>query len=116
MACSLYHEGSCSPALSRIRIVRREELGLALPIVCMQCADAPCATVCPVQAIGRDSSSGALLVNADLCIGCWLCLEACPFAAISISPAGAAGRALICDLCGGDPRCVPFCGTGAISL
>ncbi len=115
MACSLHHEGICSPALSRIQVLRREELGLSLPVVCMQCTDAPCAAACPVEAISRESSSGAWLVDPELCIGCRLCISACPLGAVSFSPDAADGPALKCDLCGGQPRCVLFCGTQALS-
>lgn len=115
MACSLQHEGQCSAALSRIKVLRREELGLSLPVVCMQCVDALCVAVCPVAAIRRDPASGALLVHSDLCIGCRLCVPACHLGAVSISEHAADGKVLKCDLCAGDPRCVSFCGTGALS-
>ena len=36
----------------------------------------------------------------------------CPFAAISIDELG---RIVKCDLCGGSPRCVELCPTGALS-
>ena len=114
MACSLQHQGVCSPALSRIQVLRREELGLSLPVVCMQCTDAPCAAVCPVGAIARDPASGAWLIQEALCIGCRLCIAACPLGAISFAPAATEGQVLKCDLCGGDPRCVRFCGTQAL--
>lgn len=115
MACSLQHEGVCSRALSRIKVLRKEEKGLSLPVVCMQCTDAPCMAICPTRAVSRDSGSGAYAVNRHLCIGCRLCILVCPLGAISLSQEGT-GHALKCDLCGGDPRCVQFCGTQALSL
>jgi len=115
MACSLQHEGVCSQALSRIRVLRREEKGWSMPVVCMQCVDAPCKAICPAGAISRDSASGAYVINHRLCIGCRLCIMVCPLGAITFSQEEA-GRVLKCDLCDGAPRCVQFCGTEALSL
>jgi carbon-monoxide dehydrogenase iron sulfur subunit len=115
MACSLQHEGVCSQALSRIRVLRREEKGWSMPVVCMQCVDAPCKAICPAGAISRDSASGAYVINHRLCIGCRLCIMVCPLGAITFSQEEA-GHVLKCDLCDGAPRCVQFCGTGALSL
>jgi hydrogenase-4 component A len=51
-----------------------------MPVQCRQCEDAPCAVVCPVEAItfGEDS----IRLNEGLCIGCKMCGLACPFGVI----------------------------------
>jgi len=51
-----------------------------LPRPCMQCENAPCVKVCPVEATyhSRDGS-GIVLVNHDRCIGCRMCMAACPY-------------------------------------
>ena len=53
------------------------------PQLCHQCEDAPCATVCPVNAINR--VDGAVQLNESLCVSCKLCGIACPFGAIEFS-------------------------------
>jgi len=50
-----------------------------LPKPCMQCEDAPCVRVCPVKATFK-TSDGVTLVDANKCIGCRMCMAACPYA------------------------------------
>ena len=109
MACSFEHEEVFVPALSRIRVNDFYEEQFYLPMVCVHCADAPCATVCPTVAIERQAS-GQVEVNPDRCIGCKMCLLACPFGVMSFQPH--TGIAQNCDLCRNipdGPQCVAFC-------
>jgi len=48
-----------------------------------------------------------LRVLADKCIGCGVCVDACPFGAI-ILPKNET-IPIVCDLCSGDPECVRQC-------
>jgi Fe-S-cluster-containing hydrogenase component 2 len=68
--------------------------------------------VCPADAIYVDDSTGAKIINYNKCIGCKMCMIACPFGAISVDPL--AQQLMKCDLCSGEPACVTFCPTGAI--
>ena len=116
LACSLKKEGVCSPLLSRVRVVTVEREGLDVPLLCLHCADPPCAMVCPVTAISEDGKTGAVEVNDDLCIGCGLCLVACPFGVILLDPQSRGKRMLKCDLCSGEPNCVRFCEPRALDF
>ena len=51
-----------------------------MPRPCMHCENAPCLNVCPVDATYRDET-GNILVDQDRCIGCRLCMAACPYGA-----------------------------------
>jgi Fe-S-cluster-containing hydrogenase component 2 len=114
MACSVFHVHACNPAKSAVRIVKWEREGLEVPIVCQQCEDPACANICPVQAISRDADTGAMLVDDDLCVGCQMCIVACPFGAISLDKDRR--QAIKCDLCGGaEPWCVRVCEPGALT-
>lgn len=63
-----------------IRVVtEQDERGTFFrPIPCMQCENAPCVQVCPVGATYRNAS-GVVLVDQNRCIGCRLCMAACPY-------------------------------------
>ncbi|MDA8367088.1 MAG: 4Fe-4S dicluster domain-containing protein [Actinomycetota bacterium] len=50
------------------------------PRPCMQCENPPCLHVCPVHATYRQDQ-GVVLVNETRCIGCRMCMAACPYQA-----------------------------------
>jgi carbon-monoxide dehydrogenase iron sulfur subunit len=109
--CSLFHEKVSNPSRARIHIVKWENAGLYLPMVCQQCENPICEMVCPMGAIKRDAKTGALLIEKDLCVGCKLCVMFCPLGGVTIDK----NREILkCDLCGGDPLCVKFCIPGAL--
>jgi Fe-S-cluster-containing hydrogenase component 2 len=96
---------------SNIRVVRMEERGVYVPIVCSQCEPAYCMAACPSGAITRDVGTGAVLISKSFCTRCRACVVACPFGAINI---GRDVSVLKCDLCEGEPYCVRFCATDAL--
>jgi molybdopterin-containing oxidoreductase family membrane subunit len=49
-----------------------------LPTPCQQCQNAPCVNVCPVAAT-FSTPEGVVLIDQHRCIGCRLCMEACPY-------------------------------------
>lgn len=83
-----------------------------LPVVCQHCEDPPCMAVCPKAAIYRDDKSGAVLIDKNLCVGCGMCVFACPTGAMEFD--SYFGRAFKCDLCQGDPACVRACHVKAL--
>jgi len=114
VACVAAHDAVFGLAAARIRVVKDEAQGLDEPHVCRQCRRAPCIAACPVEALYRDETTNAVLLRAERCIGCWSCVDACPFGMVALQPE--TGLATICDLCGGDPECVKRCATGAITF
>ena len=105
--CSYAHTGFIAPARSRIRIKSDPLKGMDRPIVCQQCKDKPCVRACPFGAIVKDEKLGIVVVREEDCTGCKACLEVCPFKAIFMDLD--TGKALKCDLCGGDPLCIKIC-------
>lgn len=106
LVCSINKAGIASSVYSRIRVAKDEEKGIFFPVICHHCEIPMCRKVCPVEAIQRDKVTGAVLINYALCLGCGVCVSACPFGAIQFSPEGGVIK---CDLCAGDPFCVKFC-------
>jgi len=88
--------------------------GLELPMLCQQCEDAPCVAICPQDALSRDPTLDRVVLDYDLCIGCKMCVTACPFGGMGIDIV--ARRVVKCDLCDGDPTCVRFCDPGALEF
>jgi Fe-S-cluster-containing hydrogenase component 2 len=112
--CSFVHEGVISPAKSRIRVIKWENEGLDIPMTCQQCEEPVCAEVCPVGAISRNEETGAMVVDEEACIGCRMCVLACPFGGCSMDPDK---KVMVkCDLCDGDPMCVKMCPHEAITF
>jgi len=113
ITCSLFNEQVCNPTLSRICVVSWED-AFDVPLVCHQCDDAPCSTVCPAQARQCNERTGAIEVDLTRCIGCHMCVYECPFGAILVRKED--GKTTNCVLCEGDPRCVKVCDTGALAF
>jgi Fe-S-cluster-containing hydrogenase component 2 len=108
LACAFAHGHDGTPGASRIHVCRLDaEHGI--PLVCLQCHDAACVAVCPSAALARDPATGAVAVRETRCLGCGMCVAACPFGAATLDDVRR--RPLKCDLCGGTPQCVPFCST-----
>lgn len=91
--------------------------GAAVPLQCRHCEDAPCVEVCPSGALTK-SETGAVLLDAERCIGCKWCILVCPFGLVWLADDGL--TLLKCDLCeprtsqGKRPACVEACPTGAL--
>lgn len=55
-----------------------EEDSHFMPIACMQCEKPPCVKVCPVRTTYREPD-GVVVVDYNWCIGCRMCIGACPY-------------------------------------
>ncbi|ACM06967.1 4Fe-4S dicluster domain-containing protein [Thermomicrobium roseum] len=84
---------------------------------CNHCDDAPCVTICPTKALFR-RPDGIVDFDADRCIGCKSCMQACPYDALYIDPI--TRTAAKCNYCshrvdqGLLPACVVVCPEKAI--
>lgn len=146
-ACGIAHSGgdffntnvskiNFNPRLNVIKTAK-----VSAPVQCRQCEDAPCGKACPVNAISNEN--GYVSVNKDVCVGCKICMLACPFGAIELASqyrdgevvdqkglkmseegnptVNGKGRVVAnkCDLCqdrDGGPACIEVCPTKSLKL
>ena len=111
--CSLEKEKTFNPIKSRIRAVRLNPLSV-LAVTCRACKDAPCVAVCPRDALKQSVENGTIVVEDNKCDGCGWCIQTCQYGAITIHPESK--KAIVCDTCGGDPKCIEWCPEQALSL
>ncbi|MHA2364519.1 MAG: 4Fe-4S dicluster domain-containing protein [Candidatus Hodarchaeales archaeon] len=104
--CSLHNDKVCNPVRARIHVMKWENAGVYIPMICQQCETPICETVCPMNAIQKEDNTGALLIDYNLCVGCKLCVMFCPFGGVGIDKLG---KIIKCNLCDGDPICVKNC-------
>ena len=116
VACSLKNVGNSNPTRSKIRVIRYERRGEFhnyVPMICQQCSTPLCLEACPVNAIAKNTETGAMVVSEQTCVGCKVCTVACPIGGVSMD--SVTNLAFKCDLCDGDPECVKYCEPKAIS-
>lgn len=84
---------------------------------CNHCDDAPCVAICPTKALYK-RDDGIVDFDANRCIGCKSCMQACPYDALYIDPYS--HTAAKCNYCahrtelGMEPACVVVCPERAI--
>ena len=113
LVCSMVHEGYVQREKSRVKVYKREERALGIPMLCEHCDNPPCIPVCSVNAIKKNPQTGIVSIDNNICTGCKLCIEKCPYSAIHIDID--TEKAFICDLCGGYPECAKVCLAKAIT-
>lgn len=86
---------------------------------CNHCDDPQCLKVCPADTYTK-RADGIVIQDHDKCIGCQMCIMACPYNAPVYDPVE--GKTSKCNMCadrideGLKPRCVESCPTGAIEF
>jgi len=133
LACTEFNEGKANPVLARIQVGRNllfgpqgVQLGTwrgqgkfgnhrVIQDTCKQCPHPiPCQLACPQGAIEVSGPANARVVNQDKCVGCRICQQACPWEMTRFDED--IKKATKCHLCGGDPKCVQVCPTGALQV
>lgn len=64
--------------------------------VCKHCDEPPCVDICPEEAIVQ-RNDGIVVLDEETCTGCRLCMDACPYRAISFDAQKDVAKK--CNLC-----------------
>lgn len=82
---------------------------------CRHCEEPRCVDACITGAL-RKEKDGTVIHDPEKCVGCWMCIMACPYGAIKRNVE--AKIIVKCDLCPQRevPACVETCKTGALEL
>ncbi len=91
-----------------------------LSLACNHCAEPACMSACPALAYHVDSSTGAVLIDGQTCIGCGYCAWACPYDAPRFDHhLGVMSKCTFCThrlSAGLAPACAALCPTGALKV
>ena len=82
--------------------------GRFVSVVCQACGEAPCAEICPSDAL-QPRKGGGVLLDAAKCIGCRRCEAACIVQAIGYDEE--LRKPIICHHCG---VCAQYCPHGCL--
>ncbi len=88
--------------------------GKNYPVSCRHCKEPKCVDACMAAALSLDVKKGIVVHDDTKCVGCWMCVMACPYGAVR--PNISSKLPVRCDMCPDEekPACVKACPTKAI--
>jgi protein NrfC len=132
LVCSLAHEGRADLTVARIKVISDSFLHFPDDVSidqCRQCAEPACVDACQTGALHIDDEHGNVrVIDKEKCVGCRLCMEACPHTPSRVAWDPEAERAVKCDLCldtphwkqeggpGGKQACIEVCPFNCITF
>lgn len=88
--------------------------GKNYPVSCRHCKEPKCVDACMAAALVFDAKNGIVVHDDTRCVGCWMCVMACPYGAVRPDLKGK--LPVRCDMCPDEdePACIKACPTKAI--
>ncbi|MGM0365785.1 MAG: 4Fe-4S dicluster domain-containing protein [Actinomycetota bacterium] len=121
-----YAQATISGPEPKTRIFVESESQRPVPLVCRHCQEPLCVSACMAGCMQKDPDTGVVsnMGHEQKCVGCWMCIMACPYGVInpSLDTAQVKGntfaQALKCDFCPqrDNPACVEGCPNEAIEV
>jgi Fe-S-cluster-containing dehydrogenase component len=108
-----------TPSYVNWRKVKKISSEMFLSVSCNHCDSPECFRVCPERAFTK-RQDGIVQIDENLCTGCQLCVNACPYQAPQFNPE--TQKVSKCQMCyprqdaGIQPACVEACTTGSLKI
>lgn len=113
-ACIASKKSSVAVGKTRIKIEKDGDTYKAM--VCVHCEHCPPSEVCPSALLEFHEDGKHWTLDEHRCFACMACIPHCPYDGIFFEEEFGVETAYMCDLCGGDPKCVKACPEGAFAL
>ena len=113
-ACVKAHPSSVAAGKTRIKISKEGDRYKA--VFCVHCETCPPAEVCPSALFEFHSDGNYWTLDEARCFACGACMPRCPYDAVFFEGEFGIETAFLCDLCRGEPKCIPACPKGALTL
>ena len=98
--CTFHQARKCNGQTPNIWVSVDMDRRKIFTSTCLQCQSAWCLKACPAGALTRDPETQAVVVDEAVCVGCGMCVIACPSATSTWNPASGSRPSATCAAAG----------------
>lgn len=114
----IYSLDLSNPLNETRNFIKKNAAGNYMPIFCRHCDEPECAATCMSGALKKDTETGLVLYDQEICGACFMCVMNCPYG-VPKPDRVTSGFVIKCDFCSGKadnsgPSCVAACPKKAI--
>ncbi|HIH01382.1 TPA: 4Fe-4S binding protein [Thermoplasmata archaeon] len=113
-ACITSKKSTVAAGKSRIKISKEGEKHKA--VMCVHCERCEPADLCPSALLEFHEEGKYWTLDEHRCFACMACMPRCTYEGIFFEGEFGVETAYMCDLCGGEPKCLKACSEGALTL